>query len=55
MVAWTSRLVSSITMALRWFHPDLEFSPKAAQYRPYLICLSIEVVVSIHFLLSLVA
>jgi hypothetical protein len=53
MVAWTSRLVSSILMASHWFHPDLEFFPKAAQYRSFLlICLSIELVVSILFLLS---
>ena len=56
MVAWTSRLVSSIIMASLWFHPDLEIFPKAAQYRSYLIiCLSIELVVSILFLLSLEA
>ena len=54
MVAWTSRLVSSIILASRWFHPDLEFFSEAAQYRSYLlICLSIELVVSILFLLSL--
>ena len=56
MVAWTSRLVSSIIMASRWFHPELEIFPKAAQYRSYLlICLSIELVVSILSLRSLVA
>jgi hypothetical protein len=53
MMAWTSRLATSITMASRWFRPDLEFFPKAAQYRSYLlICLSIELVVSIHPLSS---
>ncbi|KAF8807741.1 hypothetical protein BYT27DRAFT_7165839 [Phlegmacium glaucopus] len=45
MVAWTSRFVASITMALRWFRPDLELFPKAAQYRLYLLTsLSIELI-----------
>ena len=56
MVAWTSRLVSSIIIALRWFYSDLENFLEAAQYRSYLLlCLSIELVVSILFLVSLVA